>query len=90
MKGITAEKDYLIHISKAIITLFRLSCGELGTGQSTVQSFPTRAQEQGKPLSPITEKVARPDPSSVSAGRVRENSSETVLSKEGKSQKFTQ
>lgn len=55
-----------------------------------MQSFPTRAQEQGKPLSAITEKVARPDPSSVSAGRVRENSSETVLSKEGKSQKFTQ
>lgn len=55
-----------------------------------MQAFPTRTQEQGKPLSPITEKVARPDPSSVSAGRVRENSSETVLSNEGKSQKFTQ
>lgn len=54
-----------------------------------MQAFPTRTQEQGKPLSPITEKVARPDPSSVSAGRVRENSWETVLSKEGKRQKFT-
>lgn len=55
-----------------------------------MQAFPTGTQELVKPFSPMTEKVARPDPSSVSAGRVRENSSETVLSEEGKTQECIQ
>lgn len=57
-------------------------------GKALCKLFPLGTQEQGKPFSPITEKVARPDPSSTSAGSVRENSSEAVLSEEGRTQKF--
>lgn len=46
--------------------------------------FSIQTQEQEKPFSPITENVTRADPSSTSVGRVRENSSEMVLSEEGK------
>lgn len=73
-------------------TPYSLSQEELGRciikAKALCKLFPPGTQEQGKPLSPITEKVARPDPSSTSAGRVRENSSETVLSEEGRTQKF--
>lgn len=50
--------------------------------------FSLQTQEQRKPFSPITENVTRADPSSTSAGRVRENSSEMVLSEEGRTQTF--
>lgn len=92
MRGINIEKSYLIHISEASITPLTVYfmrtwvIAPLRPKHCANSSHGT--QEQGKPFSPITEKVARPDPSSTSAGSVRENSSETVLSEEGRTQKF--
>lgn len=73
-------------------TPYSLSCEEMGQciikGKALCKLFPLWTQGQGKPFLPITEKVAQSDPSSTSAGSIRENSSETVLSEEGRTQKF--